>query len=261
MKLRIFSDLHHEFYALGYDVASLIPPHVHDNQTIGCFIGDIGLYSRPETMIPFFEKMLDQFAYVLFVAGNHEFYRSSFHDKLDFDHKRFFHLNNSAVPINGVRFVGSTFWTDMDNDPMVELEVGAKMNDFRLIKDFSTYIARKSHRAAKRYIRDTVQASEEPCVVLTHHAPDMQSINEERYGSISNPIHRGYASDCSELLERIADNILLWAHGHTHASADYIGPGGIRIVANPRGYPIEKLTSGGYTYENYEYDPYFSVYV
>ena len=102
MKLHILSDLH-----LG--VQGMAQPATSADVVI--LAGDI---SRPERAAPWalaFDKP------VIYVIGNHEFYGSSlpevkaaFHRLFDGTHVHL--LDDSAVELGGVRFLGATLWTD-----------------------------------------------------------------------------------------------------------------------------------------------------
>jgi len=82
--------------------------------------------------------LLERYAHVVFVAGNHEFYRSSLNKVrralrvLDERIESFHYLERSACEIEGHRFVGATLWFPRKSgnrllEPLV--------TDFRLIDD------------------------------------------------------------------------------------------------------------------------------
>ena len=73
-------------------------------------------------------------------------------------------------------------------------------------------------------------------VIITHHGVSPGSIHKRWKNNPANP---GFVSDLSaEILETKPDLVI---HGHTHDHADYM-IGNTRIIANPLGYPKEKLT-------------------
>lgn len=208
---------------------------------------------------------------VLFVPGNHEY------DGLDFDeaHTRLREtcerlgitwLEREVVQLGGVRFVGTTLWTDFDAlGPLA----GQTMPD----PASSTFPAHFKHpnsqftrqlkardkafRAANYYLRKTgttragepwlaEQVREQalvcqdwlqhtlntpfdgPTVVVTHFAPSLRS-SDPRYGLVL-----GTAGFCNALDPLLA-HAQLWLHGHLHCPSDY-EHAGCRVVANPRGY-------------------------
>ena len=68
-------------------------------------------------------------------------------------------------------------------------------------------------------------------VVVTHHAPSIQSVQKKYQNDIATA---AYASNLENfILENKPD---FWFHGHMHSSSDY-KIGGCRILCNPRGYP------------------------
>ncbi|MFM1925868.1 MAG: hypothetical protein RIT44_1674 [Pseudomonadota bacterium] len=204
---------------------------------------------------------------VLFVPGNHEY------DGLDFDeaHERLREtcarlgivwLESEVLQMNGVRFVGSTLWTDFDAlGPMAGQSLPAKI-PAHFSHPNSLYTRQlkareKAFRAANYYLRKTgttrgvtpwlaEQVREQalqsqawlsaaldksfdgPTVVVTHFAPSLRSA-DPRYGQV--PGTAGFCNALDALLPRAQ----LWLHGHLHCPVDYRHQG-CRVVANPLGY-------------------------
>lgn len=73
-------------------------------------------------------------------------------------------------------------------------------------------------------------------IVVTHTAPCSDTLNPEYDGHLSNEWY--WNPYMRELLKEFAEQILVWCHGHTHASNEAIVDG-VRVVCNPRGYPEE----------------------
>jgi hypothetical protein len=65
-------------------------------------------------------------------------------------------------------------------------------------------------------------------LVVTHHAPTPQVIDERYFGDI---LSAAFASDVEDLMH-LADG---WVYGHTHSSADIV-VNGCRVISNQRGY-------------------------
>ena len=204
---------------------------------------------------------------VLFVPGNHEY------DGLDFDeaHDRLratcerlgiVWLESEVLHLNGVRFVGSTLWTDFDAlGPMAGQSLPAKI-PAHFSHPNSLYTRQlkareKAFRAANYYLRKTgttrgatpwlaeqvrdqalnsqrwLSAALEtpfdgPTVVVTHFAPSLRSA-DPRYGQVP-----GTAGFCNAL-DALLPKAQLWLHGHLHCPVDYHHQG-CRVVANPLGY-------------------------
>ncbi|GAU86719.1 Ser/Thr protein phosphatase family protein [Bosea sp. BIWAKO-01] len=79
---------------------------------------------------------------VVYVAGNHEFYRSEMKSNLAeaarvADNAGIHFLHRRAVIINGVRFIGCTLWTDyrlLGTPKPSMITAGQELNDHRLIR-------------------------------------------------------------------------------------------------------------------------------
>ena len=234
MKLNILSDLHLGFGAMDRPV---------NDADVVVLAGDI---SRPREAIAWALKFDKP---VLYVPGNHEFYGSSIDGAL-LELQRLCQgtqvqvLDNRELVMGGVRFLGSTLWTDFElfDDP--QQRSAAKAEAQRLMRDFSRIRARESspeiftpddsvrlfrHHAAWLESR-LAEIHAGPTVVITHHAPSRHSIHPRFADSLLNAC---FVSDASHLLR--ADRVSLWIHGHTHDSFDH-RVNGIRVVCNPRGY-------------------------
>jgi predicted phosphodiesterase len=233
LRVNILSDLH---LSLG----AIDPP---DNDAdVAILAGDI---ARPREAIAWASRIGKP---VLYVAGNHEFYGTSLgatiaelKDASAGTNVRV--LDDEAAVIRGVRFLGSTLWTDF----LLFGTAGrahAMQEGQRFMRDF-TRIRRSDDPplpftpddAAARF---AVHASwlqsrmsepfDGPTVVITHHAPSPRSIHPRFEGSAINAC---FVSNAEHLLD--GDRVRLWIHGHTHDSFDYVVDG-TRVVCNPRGY-------------------------
>lgn len=237
MRILVLSDLHLEF-----DEGLRIPPGARPD--VAVLAGDIWSDERGVSWA------LATFSCpVVYVPGNHEFYGREIGDvrrRLAAAARgtRVHVLDDREVIIEGVRFVGSTLWTDfaLDGDrarAMAAAHLG--MTDFRLVRiddrvgdgprPFTPADAAALHGAARRFLEQALARPHPgPTVVVTHHLPSSRSIAARWKGYILNG---AFASNLDELLER--HRPALWIHGHTHDSLDYrIGP--TRVVCNPRGY-------------------------
>ena len=246
-RLLILSDLHLEFGPFQppdpaiYDIAVLAgdiwtgPKAVHWARRDSTFGG------RPVVLVP----------------GNHEFYGSERARTLELLREQaagsnVHLLDRDEVILGGVRFLGTTLWTDFELDVERGIDVDSAMRDAtRGLNDFAGQIRERSlyppsqsrftpQHAAREHLRSRawLQARlEEPVdasavfatVVVTHHAPSGNSMHPMYEGSRLNPCFY------SELPDSFFQTAALWIHGHTHSSSDYRHHR-TRIVANPRGY-------------------------
>lgn len=233
MKLNVLSDLHLSLGALD------VPDNAAD---VVILAGDI---ARPADAMAWARNLRKP---VFYVAGNHEFYGATLDATLAElqalsrgTNVRV--LDDDAVTLDGVRFLGTTLWTDF-------LLLGPDRRDFamregqRFLRDFTRIRTSDApptlftpEDAAARFDRHARWLACEldkpfagPTVVITHHAPSPASVHPRFAGS---PINACFVSDAEHLLG--ADRVHLWIHGHTHDSFDY-DVQGTRVVCNPRGY-------------------------
>jgi predicted phosphodiesterase len=202
---------------------------------------------------------------VLYVPGNHEFYgaslgatRAALRQLAAGSAVRV--LDDDQAVIAGVRFLGSTLWSDFmlfgaDGKAAAQAEALRSIRDFSRIfvddalqqtftpDDSAGLFARHARWLAQRL----AQPHDGPTVVITHHAPATGSIHPRFAGS---PINACFVSDASHLLG--GSQVQLWIHGHTHDSFDY-QVNGTRVVCNPRGYARNGVN------ENARFDPDFIV--
>ena len=275
MKLRFFSDIHLERdvqLVKRATVDDLWRPSVlvSDPETVLVLAGDIWNGIRPLMYAgrSWMNELSERFKAVVIVFGNHDFWGENLnqlHNKWrrrvqDAGWSNVYVLESSeglefaSVLIDGVRFVGSTLWTNMGRgDSRVlqkfDFETGY---DGRPLWNDRNYIraAGYSHFAAKHWlamhcksvkgIEAAVRGGGEPVVLVTHHAPCMNSA-ASRLESESLAGHL-YASDLSEFIWGMPQ-IKHVIHGHTHDKLDYM-MGDVRIMCNPRGYAPSHLVDG-----------------
>jgi len=249
MNLAVYSDLHLEFSdwappALPAD-AVLLAGDIH--------VGDAAFaWARrhfPDTP-------------VLYVAGNHEFFGGDIPSvlaRMRAAAKRhgIYFLDDAEHVECGVRFLGTTLWTDFEFYGAEPACIGRSMRDARRgMRDYdlidyrpgerlSPELTREIHQRQRRWLEARLaEPFAGPTVVLTHHLPHPRSVHPRYDGDAMNP---AFVSDLGALF---GDAVRLWVHGHTHESCDY-RVGATRVVCNPRGY-IPQLP-------NPAFDPQFRV--
>lgn len=185
--------------------------------------------------------------------GNHEFYGQHYEriveeTRTQTDGTNIHFLDNDDLILDGVRFLGGTLWTDFRVFGQTR-SVVAMMTCQQMINDFRHITIGPEKRRLRP--EDTVTMHEttvsflksmlmEPfdgkTVIITHHAPSMESVAERFKHDILTP---GFASDLTHLM---GPKVALWVHGHVHNSNDYVC-NGTRVVCNPRGYQPQSVSS------------------
>ena len=237
MRIQILSDLHFEFDRDGGEAFARTVPVAGDVLILG---GDLITLREACPVRRAFSWFCDRFAHVIFVPGNHEYYRTRPADAEALlagcaqGIPNLHVLNPGVVAIDGIRFVGATLW--FPGTPDEALYRGC-LNDFRMIADFVPWV-HDTHTAHLAFLKANMHPGD---VVVTHHLPHPRSIAAQYSGSALNRFF--LAEDAAELVER--SGARLWVHGHTHTHCDY-AVGETRVVCNPRGYPGESSNGVGF---------------
>lgn len=264
MKLHILSDLHLELFGFNPDAAAV------DRADVVVLAGDIhkGVNGISWARQTFPNKP------VIYVVGNHEFY-DHFWPRLNDDlreearrHEVYF-LENEAVEVGDLRFLGCTLWTDFElfghsrKSQNMRL-ADAEMLDYKRIdpraspgEKYFRLTARHTlerHQASLAWLKEELPKGDpEKTVVVTHHFPNKNSCVPKWQ---KDPMSSAFGShlDAGVLL-----GAGLWIHGHTHESVDYTIHSEIsgstrtaRVVCNPRGYPPSYERN---TWENARFNP------
>lgn len=263
MKIQLLSDLHLEVH-----------PHFAPEPAAGAGVlvlaGDIGSY-QTGSLLQGDDFGLERFSPlpqyagwpvpVIFVPGNHEYDAQDFDAaqarlRASCDRLGLVWLEREKTVLSGVRFVGTSLWSDFD-----ALADDAGVDDVRRLQ-----MREKAFRAANYYLRTTgatvrgmpllapevreeslqcrawlaqtlAQPFEGPTVAVTHFAPSLRSA-DPRYG-----LTPGTAGFCNAL-DHLLPHAGLWLHGHLHTAIDYTeqglradgSPWSCRVRANPLGY-------------------------
>lgn len=240
MKIQIASDLHLELLGQGFPGYRVIEPADADVLVIA---GDIHRHTGA------INTFADWPVPVVYVHGNHESYRAQYVDLIANMRRaaqgsRVHYLERDEWVHGGVRFLGCCLWTDycITEAPQEEAmhEAERILYDHQLIAMpdglFSAADALQLHRDSRAWLQEKLdQPFSGPTVVVTHHAPHPGSIHPRFAGTVLNA---AFISDLTPLMGKAA----LWIHGHVHDSFDY-EIAGTHIVANPRGYALNRKTA------------------
>ncbi|MDA0994934.1 MAG: metallophosphoesterase [Proteobacteria bacterium] len=245
MKLHVLSDLHTEF-------AEFSPSDTDADAVI--LAGDIGVgLGGIELAASRFPKKP-----VIYVPGIREYYGHDIaliNELIKQSPANIHVLNNDKIVLDGVRFPGSTLWTDFKLHGEGEAWF-ARQRAKRLIEDFASihnsgrqFTPEDSvelHEASKTWIVSELERNfNGATVVVTHHLPASTSV-AKRYAN--DPLNPAFASRLEDVIEKYRPELRV--HGHTHVPCDY-ELFNTRVVCNPRGYPGEA--------QNHTFNTHFAV--
>lgn len=252
MLIKLLSDLHIEgepTYRPPIDAA--------DASTVLILAGDICEIHHMNILLSFLTDMSSRFLKVMYVMGNHEYYRGHLQFSLEKLRTNTSQLTNLYILDNehhihdGVKFIGSTCWTSLRDACPYEMNLaGTHMNDYKHIRTgeyqrIAPIHTVRLHETSRKYIEAELANSN--CaqnVVITHHAPCHLSISP--YYRQNSNLNHAYYTDLTDIMDKY--NPTLWVHGHVHGSFNY-EVYNTQIATNPRGY-----CRTGYVPENSSFD-------
>jgi predicted phosphodiesterase len=241
MKIRLLSDLHHEFFRTKSMFTETFMEY--NGEDVLVLAGDIAVGASNVAHV-FDEFLARGFPKIVFVPGNHEFYGTSiekFNEELGYllDNEKyrnkvyaFTNPNDNVALIDGVAFFGGTLWTNFREDDLARMSCENRINDFKTIKHFGA-------RKAQARFYDDLEAIEfaygeyrdHKKVIVTHFLPAVECIHEKYRGP--DLLNTYFANDLGEYISTLKDTT--WLFGHTHDVVD-ITLGDTRLIANPHGY-------------------------
>ncbi|MBH2018490.1 MAG: metallophosphoesterase [Burkholderiales bacterium] len=281
MKLHVLSDLHVEFSPFKPDLQAALAADVI------VLAGDI----HQGTLGMAWARQAFPGKPIIYVAGNHEFYKQHWSAHLALLRAQaalhaIHFLENDAVTIEGIRFLGATLWTDFEYFGKSRRSQNMRLcenalNDFRLIaadplmphgsvpnpnpapsyetpdsvdtgraKRLTAAHTLGRHQDSLAWLRaELVRGDPDKTVVVTHHFAHKHSCSP-RWSN--DPLTAIFGS---KLPNEVLLGARLWIHGHTHDSCDYrLGDSrrAVRVVCNPRGYPLLWFEN---EFENARFDP------
>lgn len=240
MKIYYGSDLHLEFRK-DY-------PKIPTDGDILLLAGDIITIVNISMYLEFFKEVSFNFKEVYYVLGNHESYNFDFYESLDTIRLFFmknninniFVVDNDYYKLNDEYYIfGSTLWTDFkNNDPLVKYYYSKDLNDIRCIKNIDSEIIYNENQKARKDLEEVysfVKEKNKKLIVMTHHAPSVQSIHpmyknsgDMNYYFVNTGLLENYCYEDDSIISH-------WVHGHCHIEFDYM-EGSINVLCNPYGY-------------------------
>lgn len=219
MLFQYASDLHIEFNSSSKDDDPLqyITPSA-DNLILA---GDVCSCNEFERFKMFIERVCKLFKIVIFVAGNHEYYRytshSNFYTISEINEKikslgvpNFHFLDRTRVEFDNICIAGCTLWSNV-NFSIPENIVK--------IKNISADTYNEMNKACVNFITETVKYCrkyDKKLVVVTHYPPLLQT---EKFKA-KYKYRELYYNNLYDLI--YAGGIHTWIFGHTHLNINCI---------------------------------------
>lgn len=189
------------------------------------------------------DSALRNFAHVLLVPGNHDHYDGVFDETvgtLKLHLPGVTVLDNEHVEIEGMRFFGTTLWSDFEGRNTASMDgVRRRMGEFFFVKvrardaqdreiqrKFQPEDALQAFDASVQALQRCLMVGDnKKTVIISHHAPSRKGLNPEHAG---NGLDGAFASDLDATIATF-EGVPAWVHGHTHIKRTYrIGDTAVR---------------------------------
>lgn len=237
VRLQIMSDLHIELHDHIPSASEYITP----SADVLILAGDIGRIHKYEQLRCFLKDLCSMFQIVLYVPGNHEFYKvdsvepKSVNElledllKIKEEIPNLYILNRSSVVIGNVCIAGCTLWT----------QSAVHIPQFIVrIKDIDTATYNSMFCKDLKYIEQMItycQNKKLKLVVVSHHCPT-HSVGRKKPRDKFKTL---YTSNLDYLLD--SSKVDTWICGHIHSNFDHKTKNGTRLVSNQKGKPKDNL--------------------
>jgi len=255
MLVQYSSDLHIEFLSVEQI------PRLFKNIGADVLVlaGDICAINKAEDYDKFLAMLTyytPKYAYVIMIAGNHEYYCTGTPTKdmcmdavnrrlksLSKTYTNYIYLNCDTITLSIKKkpyiFIGATLWTKVciANRQTVQ----DKMNDYECIythkpsgiAKFTVADMQKLHAKHVLFIKKTLlelKGKKVTAILITHHKPVGDTCDEKK-----TVLTQAYECDITNL---ITMPVKIAIYGHTHVKYDKTIYG-VRYLSNPRGYPSQ----------------------
>lgn len=240
MNIQIISDIHLEFYD-DPKMADFVQPSAPN--LLIC--GDFGI-----PYLDSYEKLIaecsDNFKNIFLITGNHEYYQHKNDNPLTMGetdtkielivqkYPNVHFLNNRCYELNDEYIIlGSTLWSYVPRRNIYDALDYIK--DYEQIyyaydKHIDPKYINKVHEQNVKWLKENISKfSNKKIIIMTHHLPSFQLIDEKYEG---NTVNCCFASDLDMLMK---GNVKYWFAGHTHSSFNK-KINDTQCIGNPKGY-------------------------
>lgn len=266
--VRLSSDQHIEaFYGTPVEqmIEYFIPKDDRDAESVLVLAGDLS--SKPDQVARFIAALEHRFIKVIYVPGNHEYYKHMYQDwpELIFEQFRLHGIENTKCPgndvktfmVDGVKFIAGTLWGECSTRPDYNDDLRRFIADFHFIgvREYGredlymtpAYMRNLSGQH-KTLIRDALaQATEDKVIVVTHHLPLYEAVSMRFRVSTLNG---AFVNQCDDILAPDCGPNM-WLFGHTHDKQEFVKDG-VLFAANPVGYRKEWSTTDN-SYDSHKF--------
>lgn len=242
VKFQIASDLHIEYK--NDNVDTKFSKYIDPKADILILAGDIGSLYKIDQLKNFLNLACSRFMYVLYVPGNHEYYRVPhgvpevpmhiLHTRLlelDNMFSNLYVLNRTSVCIDDVCIAGCTLWSESKtNIPWYIVRIQG-MNKEKY---------NKMHRKDLKFVMKTIdycRNNKKKLLMVTHHVPTYKIMKGKK---AKDKFISLYGSNLDYLLRH--DYVHTWVCGHIHRNFDFITSMGSRLVGNQYGKEKDNIT-------------------
>jgi len=234
MRIQYCSDLHLEF---DHNSKYLEKNPIPVSGDILMLAGDIVPLHDENFKHPFFSFIADNYKYVYWIPGNHEFYHkdmnefsSSFHIKL---RSNISIVHNIEQEVENIRFIFSTLWTKISSGNERLIEQG--VSDFSCIakndRKFKATDYNELHTTSLNFVKQSLLHKKDKTVVVTHHLPS-GLCNAKAH--INSPINEAFCVDITDFIENC--DAKFWIYGHSHFNQKPLFIGNTLLLTNQLGY-------------------------
>lgn len=221
-------------------------------------LGDIGNPFNKNLNL-FLEKVSPIYKKIFYIAGNHEYYNFNVkpnQSKCQFERKlseitgKFNNvvlMDNITDDLDGIKIIGSTLWSNVP--PNDSEYIAYAINDYHLIKKegldneltkITVADTNSWNLEAVAFIEKEISNTDDPCIVLTHHAPLFSDEKNNRYTADPKYLH-GENNNAfhNDLLRFLKPPVSAWLYGHTHYTSSF-NINDVIVATNQLGYSNEE---------------------
>lgn len=206
MNIQICSDLHLDQLKNIRNKDILVP-----RGDILIIAGDLCHATTMHNYIDFFNYLSNNFQYIIYVPGNHEYYYSEgtleYTDQLIISFlkkfENFIYLNNKSVLIENYLFTGSCLWCEPEIDPPPWFKINITKEEIV-----------EQYQKSVEYLNNVSSINPKNHIIITHYPPlHIENKKSDRYDKYGCDKYEKYYKNKDLVL---INNPKYWIYGHNH---------------------------------------------